>query len=601
MGIGALADMLGIGGGGGGSDPGLPPSTTRAIEVNGVPLAKEIDDQIVSVTVIDRLRMPDSFEIVLHDPEHKILAEAKLKIGAPVKISTTEPGKDSSDTLMSGEITSIEAEYDLLGVRAVVRGYDFLHRLSAGRKTKTWNNVTYADVAKQIVSAAGLRMSAAASGDTLDHVIQGNVSDLDFLYQLAHRVGFDLSIEDKVVQFKKPTKSSEAPGPGDAQSNKAKQLVWSHNLLEFRARMSAVAQVTGVKVRGWDVKQKEAIVGSASASTDSASLSMSPAALASSVKGGEMVVTDRPVGTARAAGDLAKAIADQVASAAYEATAAVIGSPAYRAGEAVSVSEVDPSLAGKWVISVARHEFGAGPYRTYLEFSGRQDRSLHGLVSGGLSVPASRTSIPGVVVGLVTDNNDPDNMGRVKVRFPWLGEKAESFWARLARPAAGKDSGFLWVPESGEEVVVAFEQGDLGFPLVLGSLWNGQAKPPSQMMSGLSDSGKIIKHAIVSPAGHKIMFYDKDDDSGMMIVTADAKVRIVLGQSDHRMVIYCDGDVKFEATGKIEMKAGKDFELKADGAIKIEGSKTIDIKAQSSMTVQATGQMTVKGSKIGIN
>src|SRR6185369_13105744 len=342
------------------SDPGLPPVTKRTITIDGTELAPAIDQQIASVTVIDRLRMPDAFVIVFRDPSQGILSKAKVKIGADVKIKTTAPGTEKEDVLISGEVTSIEAEYDLLGARAVVRGYDKLHRLSAGRNTKTWTNVTYGDVAQEIVAAAGLSISVGSTGGPKDHVIQGNVSDLDFLYQLAHRTGFDLYIDEDTVHFKKPTKASKAPGAGKLDSKNPKQLVWGHNLLEFRARVSAVAQVSDVKVRGWDVKKRDAVIGKASAKTDSASLSMSPKQLASKVGGETMIVTDRPVADQRSADDLAAAVADQVASAAYEATASVIGSPALRAGVAVTVSRVDKSLAGDWVITTARHEFGSG-------------------------------------------------------------------------------------------------------------------------------------------------------------------------------------------------------------------------------------------------
>jgi phage protein D/phage baseplate assembly protein gpV len=531
--------------------------------------------------------MPDSFVLVFRDPERKALGDAGVKIGVKVKISTTPPGGDKPEPLFYGEVTSIEADYDVLGVRAVVRGYDLLHRLAAGRKTKTFENVTYSDVVKDIADEAGLDAKVDDSGGTIDHVIQPNVSDLDFVYQLGRRVGFDVGVDEEKLLFKKPGSSKDAPGPGDPDSEKATQLVWSHNLLEFRARMSGVAQVTEVKVRGWDVKSREAVIGQADAETTSASISMSPADLAGAVGGETLVVVDRPVGDQGAADDLAKAIAEQVASAAYEATALVVGSPLLKAGVAVSISEVDPALAGDWVITTARHEFGNGPYRTHLEFSGRQDRSLHGLVAGGLSTPVARTSIPGVVVGIVTDNDDPDGLGRVKVKYPWLADDAESYWARLARTGAGEDYGFIWIPESGEEVLVAFEQGDIAYPFVVGSLWNGQAKPPSKLMDGIIDSdGKVLKHAIISPGGHSVIFYDSDDDAGMMLVTKDKSVRIVLGQSDKRMKLYCDG-------AKLEIETTGDLSLKADGAVKIESGKTMDIKA--------TGKLTLKGATVGIN
>jgi phage protein D/phage baseplate assembly protein gpV len=545
--------------------------------------------------------MPDSFVIVFRDPKTDVLDKAKLKIGSVVKIETTAPGKDKPDALMSGEVTSIEVEYDVLGARAVVRGYDKLHRLSAGKKTKTWDNVTYGDVATEILSSAGLNPSVGSTGKTQDHVIQGNVTDLEFLYELAHRTGFDMDIDDADVSFKEPATANDAPSGGTGKSTNPRQLVWGHNLLEFRARVSAVAQVPDVKVLGWDVKKKQGVIGKARAKTDSASLDLTPKKLASLVGGTTMYVTDRPVVDQAAADDLADAYADQVASAAFEATAVAIGSPMLKAGVSVSVNKVDKNLVGDWVISSAKHEFGGGAYRTHLEFTGRQDRSLHGLVSGGLSVPANRNRIYGVVVGLVTDNKDPDDNGRVKVKYPWLGDDAVSYWARIARPSAGKDYGFVWIPEVDEEVVVAFEHGDINFPLVVGSLWNGKDKMPSKTVSGASEDGKITRHALISPGGHQIVFYDKDDDAGIQITTKDKKYRIVLGASEKKMVIYAEGDVRMETKGKLDMKVDKDFTLAVNGAITIDGKKSVDIKASSSMNIQSQSTVAVKGSKVGIN
>ena len=587
MGIGGAVDLVSgaSDAAGGGTDSKLPPITNSVIEVGGKKLDEATEKLLINVTVIDRLRMPDAFVIAFRDEAHTALETGGFKVGAKVKIKASMPGGDEPKELISGEVTSIEAEYDLLGARAVVRGYDFLHRLSSGRRTKTWTNVTYADVVQEIVSAAHLDAEMDSSGGTLDHVIQGNVSDLDFLYQISQRVGFDITIEEKTLHFKKPTKASSAPAaPANADIDKPTQLRWGKRLLEFRARMSAVAQVTDVKVRGWNVKNREAVIGEAAAETDSTKLKMSPKDLADAVGGETLVVVDRPVGEQGAAGDMAKAIADQVASAAYEATAVAIGAPELKAGVAVPVSNVDPALAGNWVISTARHEFGAGAYRTHLEFSGRQDRSLHGLVSGGLSVPAARTPIPGIVIAVVTKNDDPDKLGRVKVKYPWMDDKAESFWARISRPAAGTDAGFLWIPDIDEEVVVGFEQGDLAHPLILGSLWNGKAKMPAALMNSI-DNGKVKIHGIVSPAGHKVMFYENDSDAGIMLITSDDKIQISLNEKDGELSISCDGAVKIKSTG--------DLEMKADGAMKIEAGKGLDLKA--------TGKLTIKGQTVGIN
>ena len=114
--------------------------------------------------------------------------------------------------------------------------------------------------------------------------------------------------------------------------------------------------------------------------------------------------------------------------------------------------------------------------------------------------------IYGVVIGIVTDNKDPDKMGRIKMKLPWLAEDAESTWARIATLMAGNDRGSFYLPEVDDEVLVAFEHGDLRYAYVLGTLWNGKDKPPET-----NDDGKNNKRVIKSRSGMTILL---DDTSG---------------------------------------------------------------------------------------
>ena len=114
-----------------------------------------------------------------------------------------------------------------------------------------------------------------------------------------------------------------------------------------------------------------------------------------------------------------------------------------------------------------------------------------------LALPSdSSNRIYGVVTGIVTNNQDPEKLGRVKVRFPWLSENDESWWARVAVPMAGKEIGTYFLPEVDSEVLMAFEQGDIHFPYVLGALWNDPNKPPET-----NEDGKNNKRTIVSRSG----------------------------------------------------------------------------------------------------
>ena len=126
--------------------------------------------------------------------------------------------------------------------------------------------------------------------------------------------------------------------------------------------------------------------------------------------------------------------------------------------------------------------------------------------------------VKGVAIALVTQNKDPDGLCRVKVRYPWNSAPRESYWARLAMPMAGKDRGTVFLPEVGDEVLVAFEREDVRFPYVIGSLWNGKELPPERNKDGKNDT-RMIK----SRKGHTITFVDGDQNYALRIELSDGK------------------------------------------------------------------------------
>lgn len=556
-------------------------STQRTIEIEGAELAADVEGQLESALVVDRLMMPDMFTLVFRDPDRDILGRAGLEVGKKVKISTADRHQDIPAVLIAGEVTSIEADYDSLGTRAVVRGYDKSHRLAAGRRSATFLNVKYSDIASQIASEAGLTADVDNSGSTVEHVLQANVSDLDFLYDIARRIGFECRVDEDTLKFKKPVESSDAPDAGDFTSEDPVQLVWNYNLLEFRARMSAVAQVKDVTVRGWDPANKEAVIGQADVEATNAELATTAGELAGKIGGKTMTVVNHPVDSQEGADGLATARAQQIGSAAFEASGVAVGSPALKAGVAVNVSGTDAALEGKWVITGSRHEFGNGTYKTSLDFTGRQDRSIHGLVSQGSG--GGRERYYGVAFAIVTDNNDPHKMGRVKVTYPWLSDEAESYWARVSAPGAGKDYGVVWIPQVGDEVLVAFEHGDVMFPVVLGGMWNGKDTIPFDYDADL-DAGSVTYCGFTSRTGHKVSFFESSGESKIHLVTSGGAVSIVLDEQNK--------EVKIETTGKVTIDAQDDVVITTKGNFKVDAT---------GVEIKASGQATFKGATVGVN
>ena len=542
--------------------------STAVVKVDGSDLDPIAVSAMESALVVDRLSMPDMFSLVFRDRDRDILGKVGLEIGKAIEISASSQSDDAEAVLIKGEVTAIEADYDTLGARAIVRGYDKSHRLAAGRKTATFENVKLSDIAKQLASDAGLQADVDETDGTQDHVFQVNQSDLDFLYALAIRAGFDCSVDGDTLLFKKPVESSGAPTEGEPSDAGGTTLVWGVNLVEFRARMSAVAQVSKVEVRGWDPDAKEAVIGQGTPTAANAEISMSPADLANKVGGQTLVVVDHPVSKQADADTLADARGGQIGSAAFEATAVAIGDAKLTAGTPVSVSGVDPALSGKWVISGSRHEFVNGTYHTALEFTGRQDRSILGLVSQGF---AAKERFYGVVIGIVSDNADPSKQGRVKVKFPWLADDAVSFWARIVAPGAGKDAGVTWLPSVNDEVLCAFEHGDMDHPIVLGGMWNGKDTIPFDY-DGDMDNGTVTYFGFTSRTGHKISFFESQSDSTIQLLTANGEVTITLDDKNKELKVETTGKVTVDAQGDVSVKAGGSMKLEASGELSIKGS-----------------------------
>ncbi|HEY9666693.1 MAG TPA: phage baseplate assembly protein V, partial [Coleofasciculaceae cyanobacterium] len=140
--------------------------------------------------------------------------------------------------------------------------------------------------------------------------------------------------------------------------------------------------------------------------------------------------------------------------------------------------------------------------------------------------------IYGVVIGIVTNNQDPDKLGRVKVKFPWLSDADESYWARVATPMAGKDRGIYYLPELDDEVLVVFEHGDVRFPYVLGALWNGKDMPPAD-----NGDGKNNLRVIKSRSGHVIRLNDEDGKETIEIIDKSGKNSLIFDTAKNAIAI----------------------------------------------------------------
>jgi len=187
--------------------------------------------------------------------------------------------------------------------------------------------------------------------------------------------------------------------------------------------------------------------------------------------------------------------------------------------------------------------------------------------------------VKGVALALVTQNQDPDGLGRVKLRYPWHHDANESDWVRIAVPMAGSGRGSVFLPEIGDEVLVAFEREDMRFPYVLGALWNGVDKPPEDNAAGKNDV-----RTIKTRKGHVLTFDDGARGSialrlndGKQLLIDDDGLKLDDGAGNRIAIDSKSGAMTLQAAGKLTLKAP---------LIAIESSGTLSLKASATASLQ---------------
>jgi Rhs element Vgr protein len=567
------------------------------VKVGGTALTPLQSGQLAWAEVDDSLYMPSMVTLCFMDVELELLDGAILDIGKEIEVAM---GTSASNTVFKGEITSIEPEFTSDHfMTLVVRGYDKRHRLIRHTNTKTYVQMTDSDVISAVASAAGLSVEVTSTSVVVDHIIQDNQSDYDFIQERARRVGQVIRMQDGTLTSKPLADYANDAGP---------TLKYGEDLFEFRARLSAVSQPDSVEVRSWDIKTKKAIVGQASSGTPVNAVGQGTrgARLASGFgASGAYGVVDTPVATQDEAAKLAQAVLDEARNGDIQAEAVGAGNHLLRAGVKVAVQQVGTKFSGNYLVTRAVHRMTSEQgYRTSIESTNGTGETTAALVTApGASAPRGGHDL---VVGVVSNNEDPDKMGRVKVKFPWMiaTDNNESDWARVAAPMAGNDRGFLFLPEVNDEVLVGFEHGETSSPYILGGLWNGKDNLPS---SAPVASGAVVERIIKTKAGHIIRLTDKDGSEKIEIIDK-ATQSITIDSANKKITIKGTGDISIEAAQNVEIKGttkvtvtGQEINVKADTNLKIEAGAQLELKASAGIKIDGGAMTEIKGGMVKIN
>lgn len=234
--------------------------------------------------------------------------------------------------------------------------------------------------------------------------------------------------------------------------------------------------------------------------------------------------------------------------------------------------------------------------------------------------------IMSIVPGTVTNNKDPEKMGRIKVRLPWHDEDQESDWAWMVTLMAGKNKGTCFLPDQGDQVAVAFDHGDIDYPYVLGCIWDGENKPPVS-----NDDGKNNIKKIVSRSGHEIIFDDNSEQKkekveihskgGHIILLDDAsgseKIEIkdksgnglVMDSSKNEIAISSGSKITIKNdagcsinidSAKVTISSPGEFAISSQSKLSLK-APIIEIDASGAANIKSGGLLKIQGTLVNIN
>lgn len=205
----------------------------------------------------------------------------------------------------------------------------------------------------------------------------------------------------------------------------------------------------------------------------------------------------------------------------------------------------------------------------------------------------------GICTAIVEDVDDPEHEGRVTLRFPWLDDSTVSDWCRVSQLYAGNGYGSMFVPESKDEVLVAFVHGEMAEPIVLGGVYNGKDKPPTYHDSKTNKDQKLIR----TKAGHQILLDDGSQSREVEVKTTgghvvgldDQNKKVHVTTSGGHELVMDDG----ATTIKLSSSAGASIEIDAAGKITVKGVTEVSVEAPK-VTVNGSGSVSISGAQISI-
>lgn len=481
------------------------PSRQLRVELDGAPLPPDLAARVTLVLLRQALGVPAAAEIDLAQPGE---AASAMRPGQGLALRFAG-GEEAA--LFEGEVAAVEQRHDARGGHVLrLRAYDALYRARLRRRSRALADASAASLAREIAADLGLGLLVREEPPARPLVLQRGESDLDLLLALATSAGVYPVLRDgSLCLLALDGEGVEVP------------LRLGEGLREVVLRSSSEEALGSVSAQAWDPATLDTLSAEAvTARQDAFDLQGPPGSLPARPLHGRLAGSEAE---ARAA---AQAALDRAAAAAASATGRCAGDPRLTPGRSIRIEGVAAG-AGRYVVTEAVHRFCVEGYVTSFSTLPPAPR------------PAPRP--PLLTLGVVAGTDDPEGMGRCRVTLPAF-DGLQTGWMQLLLPGAGAGKGIAALPETGDQVLVAFPDGDAASGIVLGGLWGRQRLPRGLAAKPGAPRAFVLR----TPEGHAVLELGGATGLARLSTVTGNLVELAPG----RLRIAAAGDLVIEAPGR---------------------------------------------------
>lgn len=486
--------------------------------------------------------------------------------------------------------------------RLVVEATDKAMAMTLARSNALSQNMTdSAIISKLIGNVSGLTPKVTSTSTSHEAMVQYYASDWDFMVSRAEANGMVVMVDAGTVTV----------APPDTSTSPVLSLTFGVSILDFRAEMDASTQYSASAIQSyaWDPGTQALVQSSSASSSVSTPGNISSSTLAGvfgvatylQQSGGQMISGEL---TDWSSAELLKSQLSKI-----RGQVRFQGSALVKTGTMVTLAGLGDRFNGNAWVSGVHHRVSEGLWYTTIDiglspnwFAATADNVVAPGASGQLP------SINGLQTGVVKQiDQDPDGEFRVLVTVPILQDASgNGVWARFGSFYASNGIGSNFYPETGDEVVLAFLNGDPRYPVVLGSLYSKANPPPYPPQSGGEGAPNNTKSFMTKSKLH-IDFVESDPS---MLLATPASQSIKIDDKAGSIVITDKNgnSITLDSSG-ITLKSASDITLTASGSIKASASANVNIAASAQLQVTASasaqisadGPMQIKGATVALN